>query len=461
MPVPTTVQPPQPVERPPQAGEQQAAAPADDRAEIESFGSIIRQGLIVIGLFFGLLGGWAIFGKISGAVVVPGAIKIDTERKTVQHLEGGIIDAIHVREGDRVREGQRLITLRSVTVSSSVDMANKNLILSLAARCRYRAEKKLFQPIVWDEELLELVDHYQSRDVLESEQKIFAARQASFKSQTDLLDSQINQISQQILGLQEELNAERAIIATLREELGAKRILMEKKYLERSQVLELQRQLATHQGSHGKLRQAIAASEQERNGLQLQKEGLTIGIIEQAAREMNELESKILQLREQLRPLRDTERRLEVIAPVAGRIVGLKVHSPGGVISPGQQLMDIVPDDSPLVAEVHIPVEEIANVRVGQDAQAQLDAFDRSTTPLIPARVLYIAADRQEEQTSMGMVPYYLSHIQIFPESVEVSDQIYLSPGMPVTIFITTRKQTILQYLLEPLLRNWDRALRE
>lgn len=150
-----------------------------------------------------------------------------------------------------------------------------------------------------------------------------------------------------------------------------------------------------------------------------------------------------------------------MVAPVAGRIVGLKVHSPGGVISPGQQLMDIVPDDSPLVAEVHIPVEEIANVRVGQDAQAQLDAFDRSTTPLIPARVLYIAADRQEEQTSMGMVPYYLSHIQIFPESAEVSDQIYLSPGMPVTIFITTRQQTILRYLLEPLLRNWDRALRE
>lgn len=461
MPLPTTAQPSPPADQPPQTAKRQPSSQTEPRAELESFGGIIRQGLIVIGLFFGLLGGWAVFGKISGAVVVPGTIKIDTERKTVQHQEGGIIDAIHVREGDRVEAGQPLITLRSVTVSSSVDMANKNLILSLAARDRCQAEKKLFQPIVWDRELLELVTHYQSEDVLESEEKIFAARQAAYKSQADLLDSQMSQISQQILGLQEELNAERVIIATLREELGAKRILMEKKYLERSQVLELQRQLATHQGSHGKLRQAIAASEQEKNGLQLQKEGLTIGIIEQAAKEMNELESKILQIREQLRPLQDTERRLEVAAPVAGRIVGLQVHSPGGVISPGQQLMDIVPDDSPLVAEVHIPVEEIANVRVGQDAQAQLDAFERSTTPLIPARVIYIAADRQEEQTSMGMVPYYLCHIQLFPDSVEGAEQIYLSPGMPATIFITTRKQTILQYLLEPLLRNWDRALRK
>ena len=176
---------------------------------------------------------------------------------------------------------------------------------------------------------------------------------------------------------------------------------------------------------------------------------------------MNELDSKILQTREQLRPLRDTQERLDVLAPVSGRIVGLEVHSPGGVISPGQKLMDIVPEDSPLVAEVHIPVHEIADVHVGREAQAQLDAFDRSTTTLIPAKVISIAADRQEEQTSMGMVPYYLCYVQLFPESAETSREIYISPGMPVTIFITTRKQTVLSYILEPLLRNWDRALRE
>lgn len=427
----------------------------------ESFRPIIRQGLAVILLFFGVLGGWAVFGKISGAVVVPGTIIIDTERKTVQHLEGGIIDSIHVREGSRVHAGQPLITLRSVTVNSSVDMANKNLILLLAAKNRNEAEKALFQPIRWDSELLELAERYDSRDVLESERKMFEARRASYQSQAELLDSQIAQISQQILGLQEEMNAEETIIATLTEELGAKRILVTKKYLEKSQVLELERQLATHKGSHGKLRQTIAATEQEKNGLQLQKEGLTIGIIEQAAKEMNDLDSKILQTREQLRPLRDAQKRLEVLAPVSGRIVGLEVHSPGGVISPGQKLMDIVPENSPLVAEVHIPVNEIADVHVGQAAQAQLDAFDRSTTPLIPASVISIAADRQEEQTSMGMVPYYLSYVQLFPESAETEQPVYLSPGMPVTIFITTRKQTVLSYMLEPLLRNWDRALRE
>ena len=366
-----------------------------------------------------------------------------------------------MREGERVREGQPLISLQSVTVSSAVDMADKNLTLFLAAKNRYQAEKKLFEPIRWDEELLELVRRHGSQDVLDSEEKMFEARRASYNSQVDLLHSQITQVTQQILGLQEEMKAERAVIAALTEELQAKRALVAERYLEKSQVLELERQLATHRGTHGKLRQAIAATRQEKSGLLLQKEGVTIGVIEQAAREINDLDSKILQIREQLRPLQDTQRRLVIAAPVSGRIVGLEVHSPGGVISPGQRLMDIVPDDSPLVAEVHIPVEKIADVFVGQEAQAQLDAFDRSVTPLVPAKVLHIAADRQEEQTSMGMVPYYLCHVRMFPESIDMPEGIYLAPGMPVTIFITTRKQTVISYIMEPLLRNWDRALRE
>lgn len=406
--------------------------------DVEDFRPIIRQGIIVVALFFGVLGAWAVFGKISGAVVVPGTIKIDTERKTVQHLEGGIIDAIHVREGDKVVRGQPLITLRSATVDSSVDMARKNLILFLAAKNRFQAEKALFQPIEWDRELLDLVGEYGSEEALRSERKIFDARQASYQSQTQLLDAQIRQITEQIRGMQEELNAEKTIIATLGEELAAKRTLVAKKYLEKSQVLELERQLATHKGAQGRLRQSMAASEQEKNGLLLRKEALTIGVIEEAASEMNALDSKILQTREQLRPLQDTKRRLAITAPVDGRIVGLQVHSPGGVVAAGQQLMDIVPEDSPLIAEVHIPVDKITDVHVGQEAQAQLDAFDRNTTPLIPAKVVHIAADRQEEQTSMGTMPFYLSHIQIFPESAEAADKVYLSPGMPVTIFITT-----------------------
>lgn len=428
--------------------------------EDERFAPIIKQGLVVITLFFGVLGGWAIFGEISGAVVVPGTIKIDTERKTVQHLEGGIVDSIAVREGDTVKEGQTLISLRSASVHSSVNMAEKHLVLFLAAKCRYEAEKALFQDIVWTDELLELVEKYSSQDVLESEKKSFDARRASWQSQVSVLLSQEKQLDEQIKGMREELSATREIMATLTEELRAKRELFKRRYLEKSQILELERQLATHKGNQGRLRQSIAAAIQQKDGLRLQREGLSINVIEQAASEINTLDSRILQTREELHPLRDTRERLQVVAPVSGRIVGLQVHSHGGVISPGQALMDIVPEDSPLIAEVHIPVEKIADVFVGQEAQAQLDAFARNKIAPIPAKVVHIAADRQEEQTSMGMMPYYLSHVQVFPETMETPD-VYISPGMPVTIFITTQKQTILSYMVEPLLRSWDRALRE
>ncbi len=428
--------------------------------EADGFGAILRHGLTMIFLFFGVFGAWAIFGEISGAVVVPGTIKIDTQRKTVQHLEGGIIETIHVREGEKVEQGQPLISLRNVTAHSAVDMANKNLIIFLAAKCRYEAEKRLFDKIKWTDELLDLVDRYHSQDVLDNEQKSFDARRASYESQVAVLSSQEKELEEQIKGLLEELAAEKTIIETLKDELASKKALFEKKYLEKSQVLELQRQLATHQGAHGKLRQSIAASKQQKNGLKLQREGLGVNVMEQAAAEINTLDGRILQTREELRPLLDSKHRLQVLAPVGGIIVGLKVHSPGGVISSGQELMDIVPENSPLLAEVHIPVEKIADVFVGQEAQAQLDAFARSKDAMIPAKVMHIAADRQEEQTSMGMMPYYLSHVQVFPEKND-SPEVYISPGMPVTVFITTKKQTILHYMFEPLLRSWDRALRE
>lgn len=438
---------------------QQERNAADDDG-IESFGAIIRQGLLVIFLFFGVLGGWAFVGKISGAVVVPGTIKIATQRKTVQHLEGGIVDNILVREGDQVKKGQPLIELQSATVSSGVDMARKRLVMFLAERSRYQAEKDLFTPIIWSDELLALVEHYNSQGVLLSESKTFAARQASFQSQQDLLSSQAQQLSSQIDGMKEELAAETAIISTLVEELTSKRKLVALKYLEKSQVLELERQLATHQGNRGKLRQNIAASEQQKYGLMLQKESLSLKTAEEAAAQITGLDSRILQTREELRPLEDAEKRLCISAPVDGRIVGLQVHSPGGVIAPGQALMDIVPEDSPLVAEVHIPVDKITDVYVGQAAQAQLDAFDRQTTPLVDAKVVHIAADRQEEQTPMGAMPFYMSYVQLFPESIKSGD-IYLSPGMPVTAFITTQKKTIIYYILEPLIKSWDRALRD
>lgn len=429
-------------------------------ATIENPRRIIREGMTVILLFFGAFGIWSVFGSISGAIVAPGTVKIESERKTVQHLEGGIVDSILISEGDTVQEGQTLIVLKSIQIDASVDMQRKNLITYLAMKARYQAEKELSDTIQWGGELQELALLFDGKDILTAERKIFDSRRDTYHSQLSLLKVQISQIKAQIAGLEEQYQAENSIIATLNEELGAKRQLVAERFLEKSHVLELERQMASHRGSRGSVQQSIAQARERITELELRIEDTTARFVETAASQMGSLDNQISQTREQLRPVQDAQSRLQVVAPVTGRIVGLKVHSPGGVVSPGEPLMDIVPDDSPMIVETRIPVDKVTEVYLDQDAQVQMDAFDRRTTPLIQGKVVYIGADRQEEQTISGNIPYYMCHVEVSQEALREAG-IYLSPGMPATTFITTKKRTILGYMLEPLLKSWDRALRD
>ena len=429
-------------------------------SSIENPHRIIRQGLFVIVMFFGVMGCWAAFGTISGAVVAPGKVKIETERKTVQHLEGGIVDSILVKEGDEVTAGQTLVVLEGIQVDASVDMVNKQLIALLAAQARFSTEKDQRDAIVWPKELEILVERYRARDVLENEQKIFAARRDAIQGQISMLQSQVAQIAAQISGLEEQHKAEEIIIRTLHEELNAKRKLFKERYLEKSQILELERMLATHMGSRGQLKQSIAEAHQRSDEARLRIADLTNRLIEDATNNLGQLDNEIAQAKEKLRPLNNAKTRLNVIAPVSGRVVGLMVHSKGGVVRSGEPLMDIVPSDNPMIVEVHVPVNKITEVHIGQFAQVQLDAFDVRLTPLLRARVSYISADRLEEKTMSGNMPYYLCYVEVDPQSLDEA-KVYLSPGMPATAFITTKDRTVLNYMLEPLLKNWDRALRE
>ena len=192
-------------------------------------------------------------------------------------------------------------------------------------------------------------------------------------------------------------------------------------------------------GERGRLRQAIAETKQRDAELRLRMEDLRNRFVEEATSEAGKLENDIIQTRERIRPLRDAKKRLQVKAPVSGKVVDLKVHSRGGVVRPGEPLMDIVPHDTPLIVETQVPINKITEVYIGQDALVQLDAFDTRIIPHIPAKVTYISADRLEDKTSAGTMPYYLCYVVIDPQALKEA-QLYLSPGMPATVFITTKK---------------------
>ena len=428
--------------------------------EVENPHEIIRQGMLVIVLFFGGLLIWGIFGHISGAIVAPGKVKIETERKTVQHLEGGMVDSILVQEGDEVEEGQPLIVLESVQVNATASMLQKQLIGQRAAFLRNVAEKTLQDKLVWPDELVKKAEAADCLDILSTEEKFFTARANALAGQISLLESQISQIDAQIAGFEDQIRAEGKIIATLQEELKAKRQLFNERYLEKSQVLELERNLATHEGNKGSKKQAVAEAKQRRVELALRIEDAKNRFVEEASNNSSKLQNEESQTEEKIRSTLDVKKRLKVLAPVAGRVVDLKVHSRGGVIRAGEPLMDIVPQDKPLVVETHVPVNKITEVFLGQEANVQLDAFDARLVPHIPGKVTYISADRLEERTNTGMLPYYMSYVEVDAKKMQ-EEGVYLSPGMPVTVYITTKKRSILYCIFEPLIKNWDRALRE
>ena len=443
-----------PVSMSPQA--QQAA----NMPEVEDPHKIIRQGLIVVFLFFGVLGAWSIFANISGAVVAPGTIRVESERKTVQHLEGGIVDTILAREGDHVEAGATLLTLKSIQVDASVDMLYKQLVGALATQARLLEEKSQKGTLVFSEELKKLAAEHDAQDLLDSESKTFAARKEALKGQISMLQAQITQVDSQISGMNQQHRAQETIVATLTEELEAKRKLYEERYLEKSHILELERQLADHQGRRGQLVQARAEAGQRKTELRLRIQDTTNRFVEEATGTASRLDNEIAQLREKIRPVHDAQARLQVVSPVTGKVVGLKVHSQGGVVRPGEPILDVVPDDTPMIIRAQVPVNRIAEVHIGQEALVQMDAFDTRLIPNIEGKVIYLSADTLEQQTPQGPIPYYECHIEVLPEGLE-KYEMYMSPGMPATVYITTKKRSVVYYMFEPLIKNWERALRD
>ena len=420
---------------------------------------IIGAGLGIILVFFGIGGAWISLAEISGAVISSGEVRIDTERKTVQHLEGGIIKDIYVRNGDKVEAGQTLITLDSSRVVSQTEQVQLRLAAARLADTRLQAERSVQEQVDWPSAYPSIKPH-KFAELLESAQKVFASRRQALTEQTSLLEKQIDQLEQQDNSFVGRLQAEEKIIGALKEELEAKQVLYESQYIDKTRILELERGIAEHEGtlaqfygSRAELRERIAE-------LGLRISALQSEYRQKAIEEHNENQQQMYDLQQQLLPLLDASKRLNITAPVSGEIIAMQIHSVGGVIRPGEPILDIVPEDSPLIVECNIQVTDITNVYKGQDADVQLLAFEQRTTPKIPGKVVYISADRIMRKTPYGEQPTYIVHVELDKDELNKND-LYISAGMPASVFIKTEPRTVLEYMLEPLKENFDRALRE
>lgn len=420
---------------------------------------IILSGLVVIGLFFGIGGVWATFAEITGAVIANGEVRVDTERKTVEHLEGGIVSSILVRNGDRVERGQTLLILESARVDAGVDQLLLQKTAAEIEEARLIAERDMTVEPLWpprDPSLLEVKYH----EFQEASAKAFTANRQALRNQTDLLQRQIRQLRIQIESIDDQLEAEAQVMSTLEEELTAKEALFAQQFIEKTQILQLQRAIADRRSGLARLRGSRAELEERVVEFELRIETLDSEYRQNAITRLVEVRQKIFDLQQQLLPMQDAHRRLHVTAPVDGVVVAMQVNSVGGVVRPGEPILDIVPADSPLIIEMDVQVQDITHIRLGQTADVQLLAFPVRTTPKISAEVVYISADRLLQRTPQGEFPAYVVQVALNKDEL-LANNLYLTAGMPASVFINTEPRTVLSYALEPLLDNFDRALRE
>lgn len=424
-------------------------------------GKLIVAGLIVIGIFFGGLGGISATMPFSGAVIAPGLVKISDERKTVQHLEGGIVDQILVKEGDTVKRGQILIRLKSSQIDASVTMFSGMLSAKLAQLDRLSAEKNMDKTIVWSTEIVQQKSDPEINAILKKEQEIFDSRLGGVYSKLVINQARIRQLEEKIVGITSEIESRRLVIASINEEIAIKEPLLKENYIDQSGLLQLKRELYENRSNLAAKQQLIAESNEKIKELEFFSIDLKNNFKEKAVAELGQVNEAIFKLQEELRPRIDARQRLAITAPVDGDVINLQIHSEkGGVIRPGEPLLDIVPTGAKLVIECKLRQDKITQVKEGQKTKIQLSAFNRITTPPLDGKVIYVSPDTMMENTPQGPTPFYILHVLPLEGELE-KNKAWLLSGMPAACFVETERRTFLQYLIEPIVLNIDRSLKE
>ena len=420
---------------------------------------IIKAGTIAIVLIFGSFALWATLAPLSGAVIGIGQVKVDLNRKTVQHLEGGIVSEILVRDGDHVEAGQPLILLEDARVDASVDVVQGLLDAELAKLARLAAERDGLEEIAFPAALADRAGDEKVAELIRTETNFFRTRRDAMRQQLELLQQQSREARKEIESLQMRANAEAAASDLLEQEITANEALEQKQYVQKTHILDLRRGIEDYKARRGEHLADMARAGQKITDLQLRMAGVRDNYLKEATEGLTAAQARIFDLQERLRPSRDAQRRLHIVAPISGTIVDMKVFTVGGVIAPREPLMDIVPDQNDLIVESRINLEDIDDVRVGQEADVRLSAYKRRTTPLVVGRVSYVSADRLTSPD--GTTSFYLTRVTVSREALAEAGDIALHPGMPAEVFIKTAERTALDYMLAPLTNVLRRSFRE
>ncbi len=417
-------------------------------------------GLVTVLAVFGGGGAWAMLTKISGAIIAPGSIGVESKIKTIQHLEGGIVEEIFVGNGDVVQAGDPLLRLDDATARASLNIVSNNLLELLARRARLEAELVGKESIEFPDEILNAEAPGTAQRIMASKSALFAARKEARMGQKGMMAQKIVQLGEQIQGLEAQMQSKSNQADILKSNIERKEEAATAGLVSQDDMDRLRRQHLQLIGEVGELRSSIAGIRSTITQTELQVIQIDIDLRESVQAELREVSNRIAELAEQEYALRQTLRRTLIVAPVSGRVHNLSIFTVGGVVAPANPILQIIPDNDRLIIEAQIRVTDVDQVFIGQEASVILSAFDSRTTPVLNAVVTNISAAQLVDAASN--VPYFNVEIEI-PETelARLDPSQKLLPGMPAEAYIRTEERTPLDYFLKPLASQFMRAFKE
>ncbi len=417
-------------------------------------------GNLLVGCFVLGLGTWSTFAPLESAAIASGTVESESSRKTIQHLEGGIIREILVADGDLVHAGQILISLENTKASAEVEGLKGQLWDALAREARLTAEQRGDERVSFPPELETANKESPAiADVLSGQQNIFETRRQVFQSQIAVNREKRLQVEKEIDGLRAQATAATKRIGIVRDEAATVTTLVEKGLERRPRLLNLEREAADIEGRRGEITAQISRAEQVISESQTNLLKLENDRQNEISQALREAQSQIFQLRDRLQAANDQLARTAVKAPEDGVVTDLKVHTPGGVIGAGAPLMDLVPRQDRLIITARVRPEDIDVVRPGLEAEVNLLPYNQRRVAPLHGTVTRVSADRLLDKRTDQ--PYYATKIRVQDPRAAGHDAIKIIPGMPAQVFIKTGRGTVALYALKPLLDSFNNAFRE
>lgn len=439
-----------------------AGVPAHEAFELPdtNYRSVLRAGLAILVLGFGGFLAWASLAPLDEGIPAPGTVVVDSKRKRIDHLNGGIVEQLRVREGQQVKAGDELLVLNEVQGKSALNATKTQWFTAMATLARLEAERMGAAAITWPKPLLAERENPELAGLVAAQQGLFRSRRSAVEGELRIIRESVRGLEQQLASLDQLKAGRQTQIALFSEQLDSYRHLRKDGFVSRNHLLELERQLAEVQSKQSEDLSNIASINARLAEFRMRGAQREIEYRREVESQLADVQREYAGLTERLTAQRDTVDRLVLRSPVDGTVVDLAVHTVGGVVKPGDRLMDIVPHGDELVIEAQVAPQYVDRLAPGLPADVHFDAYaSRAERPVVSGRVDVVSADSLVDSRTGN--PYYTMRVQVSAEEARKLGDMKLQPGMVSTVMVKTGERTLMAYLMRPLLRRFSTALIE